>query len=362
MAAPVALSGIAFQSSEDRSTAWRGYPDAVLTVPRFLFITNEASSWLAVSVAVEPNDDCDATVQSALDELSAMLTSMSRPATEQAKPAVTLAGEDDSAQWMQTVAVVEEDIRTGALEKLVLAREVSTHAENSFVWGSALRRLKDRYGASTTFAFARGDSCFMGSSPERLIRLDARTVKANCVAGSAPRGSSEEDDQSLGEALLHDDKELREHALVVDAYRDALQPSCVDLDIPDQPSLMAMPNVQHLQTPVDGTLRDDLHILDLVSRLHPTPAVGGVPHDTATPLIQKYEAFDRGWYAGPVGWFDSRGDGEFVVAIRSGLLREQNALLYAGCGIVEGSDPEREYEESLLKLEPMLWAMNGSDD
>ncbi len=360
LAAPIALSGMAFQPVDKRSAAWQSYPDALFTVPRFLFISYQGASWLAASIIVGPSEDGQLVVRSTLDELSALLLRADRPMSDQ-PPALTVAEEDDSTLWMQTVAVVEEEIRSGTVEKLVLAREVRAHAEEPLAWGAALRRLRDRYGAGTTFAFARDHSCFIGSSPERLIRLQGRTVQANCVAGSAPRDTNEEEDRSLGHALLHDNKELHEHALVVDAYRSALQPYCVALDIPDKPGLLTMPNVQHLDTPVEGTLHDNQHVLDLVARLHPTPAVGGVPQEAACSLIQAYEPFDRGWYAGPVGWFDSRGDGEFVVAIRSALLQGQDALLYAGCGIVKGSDPEREYSESQLKLEPMLWAMNGMD-
>ena len=258
------------------------------------------------------------------------------------------------------MAAVERDIDSGVVEKLVLAREVRAHADGPLAWGTVLRRLKDRYDACTTFAFARDDSCFLGSTPERLVRLTGRAVRADSVAGTAPRGETEDEDRALGHALLNDKKERKEHALVVTAVRDALEPCCAELNIQERPGLLTMPNVQHLYTPVEGMLRDDLHVLDLVARLHPTPAVGGVPQQAASSLIQAYEPFDRGWYAGPVGWFDGRGDGEFVVAIRSALLRERDALLYAGCGIVEGSDPEREYAESRLKLEPMLWALNGS--
>jgi len=272
-----------------------------------------------------------------------------------------VAEEDDSKQWTRLVAEVVQEVRSGDVEKLVLAREVRAHAEAPLVWGDVLRRLTDRYSACTTFAFARGDTCFLGSTPERLIRHDWKTVRANYLAGSAARGVTEDEDRRLSRTLLNDRKEQHEHALVVDALRDALQPLCASLDVPDEPRLLSMPNVQHLHTPVEGVLRNDVHILNLVDRLHPTPAVGGVPKAAACALIQTHEPFDRGWYAGPVGWFDGRGDGEFVVAIRSALLQGPDALLYAGCGIVDGSDPDREYAESRLKLEPMLWALNGAE-
>ncbi|MCH7698049.1 MAG: isochorismate synthase [Chloroflexi bacterium] len=361
LAAPIALSGMAFQPADDRIGAWQSYPDALFTVPQFLFITWRESSWLATSIVLGPSEDGHTAVRSTLDDLSALLMRADRPMPDQPPPAMTVAEEEDSTQWMQAVTAIERKIRSGAVEKLVLAREVRAHADVPLAWGNVLRRLRDRYSACTTFAFARDDSCFLGTTPERLVRLNGRALRANCLAGSARRGDTDDEDRTLGNALLHDEKEQHEHALVVSALRDALQPCCADLNIPDQPSLLAMPNVQHLHTPVEGTLRDDAHVLDLVARLHPTPAVGGVPQHAACSLIQAYEPFDRGWYAGPVGWFDSQGDGEFVVAIRSALLQGRGALLYAGCGIVDGSDPEREYSESRLKLEPMLWAMNGRD-
>jgi isochorismate synthase len=360
LVAPVALSGLAFQANSARSAVWQRYPDAVFTVPQFLFVTSNGTSWLVASVFVGPNDDSAAAVRSTLDDLSALLTPTSH-VPDRAPRAVTVADEDDRAWWKESIETIEQEIRAGVLEKLVLAREVRARADGPLAWGAVLRRLKNRYAACTTFAFARDDSCFLGSTPERLVRLDGRAVQANCVAGSAPRGATEDEDRALGKALLHDKKEQHEHALVVNALREALTPYCADLNIPEEPNLLKMPNVQHLHTPVDGVLRDDLHVLDLVASLHPSPAVGGVPQVFTSVRIETYEPFDRGWYAGPVGWFDSSGDGEFVVAIRSALLREQDAQLYAGCGIVEGSDPEREYAESQLKLEPILWAMSGSD-
>jgi salicylate biosynthesis isochorismate synthase len=161
-------------------------------------------------------------------------------------------------------------------------------------------------------------------------------------------------------ALFADPKERHEHALVVQALREALAPDCVALTVPPEPTLVRMPNVQHLHTPVDGVLRRDAHILDFVERLHPTPAVGGVPQVATLERIRACEAFDRGWYAGPVGWVDARGGGDFAIAIRSALMtnlagRAGGVRLYAGCGIVAGSDPETEYQELRLKLRPLAW-------
>ena len=185
-------------------------------------------------------------------------------------------------------------------------------------------------------------------------------MRADALAGSTARGSTPDEDHALGTALLADPKELQEHAFVVRALREALAPDCLALTLPAEPTLVRMPNVQHLHTPVDGVLRRDACILDLVERLHPTPAVGGVPQGTILERIRACEEFDRGWYAGPVGWVDARGGGDFAIAIRSALMTSLAAgpsgvRLYAGCGIVAASDPEAEYRELRLKLRPLAW-------
>ena len=365
VAAPVCLGGFAFEAAagvDGREDDWQDYPDALLTVPRFLFVSQGGSSWLIASTLAGPGDDAEAETEVALAEVAALLARADGASVPEASSDdIAVADAADAIQWKETVAAVVREIESGAVRKLVLARRVSVRAGEPLAWGPVLRRLRTRYAGCTTFAFARGASCFLGATPERLVRLDGRTVRVDCLAGSAPRGATEGDDRSLGEALLRDEKERHEHALVVDALRETLAPLTSALNVPEEPRLLQMPNVHHLHTPVEGTLSDERHVLDLVARLHPTPASGGVPQDAARSLIQSYEPFDRGWYAGPVGWIDGRGGGEFVVAIRSALLREREALLYAGCGIVAASDPEREYEESRLKLEPMLWAMSGKD-
>ena len=361
--APVCLGGFAFDTDGRSNDAWRGYPDALITVPRYLVVSQGGSSWLITSALAKPDGDTDADAEAdaTLADLGSLLARADGAASADVESNGAVAVVEDVAQarWQETVADILGEIRSGAIRKLVLARQVRAQASEPTAWGAALRRLRARYGGCTVFAFTRDASCFLGATPERLVRLDGRDARIDCLAGSAPRGAGESADRTLGEALLIDEKERLEHALVVDSLRETLQPLCSALDVPERPRLLRMPNVQHLHTPVAGTLSDDRHVLDLVARLHPTPASGGVPQQAARSLIRSYESFDRGWYAGPVGWIDGRGGGEFVVAIRSALLREQETLLYAGCGIVAGSNPEREYQESCLKLEPMLWAMNG---
>lgn len=358
--APVCVGGFAFDPARRREPHWEDYPDALLVVPRFLFTSRGGSSWITVSAVSTPGCDARAAADAAAGDLRDLLAAgVAMAEGEQPEGGVAPAEEAEAGRWKDAVAAVVQDVRRGAIEKLVLARRLRARALGPVDPGPIIRRLRAGYGGCTVFAFARGESCFLGATPERLVRLDGGIVRADCLAGSIARGATEGEDQALGGALLADEKERHEHALVVRALRDALGPVCSLLSVSDTPGLLRMPNVQHLHTSVEGVVNGERDILELAGRLHPTPAAGGLPREAALPRIRSYETFDRGWYAGPVGWVDGRGGGEFVVAIRSALLRGSEALLYAGCGIVAGSDPEREYEESCLKLRPMLWALNG---
>ncbi len=353
LAAPVALGGFSFAGGG--SATWAGFPEAALTVPRLLFVTTNAGAWL---IATSRRNE----VESLVEELAAVRARVVDTTAEvEATSELRMSDGTPPDDWKQTVGTIVERINDSDLRKLVLAREVVALSGEDLQPLPALRRLRSRYERCTTFAFAHGSSCFMGATPERLVRLDGRTARVDSLAGTAPRGATKEEDAAIGAALLHDAKEREEHQLVVDALRETLAPIASALDIPDEPRLLTMPNVQHLETPIEATLADGQNVIDLAALLHPTPAAGGVPQRAACDLIDTYEPFDRGWYAGPVGWTDARGDGEFVVAIRSALLRGREARLYAGCGIVAGSDPDREFEESRMKLEPMRWALSGTN-
>ena len=249
--------------------------------------------------------------------------------------------------------------RTGVLEKVVLARAVRARARVPFDPAAVLERLRDAYPNAYVFAVARGPRCFLGATPERLVRLRDGAVDAACLAGSAPRGETPEEDARLGSALLASAKDRAEHAVVVRSVRAALEGVCSEVHSPDEPRLLRLRNVQHLYTPVDGQVSWPTCVLDLVQRLHPTPAVGGYPREGALLFIREREGLDRGWYAGPVGWLDRRGDGVFAVALRSALVHGTEATLFAGCGIMAQSRASDEYAETCLKLRPMLNALGA---
>jgi isochorismate synthase len=218
--------------------------------------------------------------------------------------------------------------------------------------------LREEHPGATLFAFDGVETSFIGATPERLVRLNEGKVDVTCLAGSAAVGTTPEATAELGRQLLSSAKDLREHEIVVESTIAALRTACCDVTrASGTPRLRKARSVQHLETPLSATAHPEADVLQLAGLLHPTPAVGGFPAAPALDLIRELETFDRGWYAGPVGWVDLDGSGEFSVAIRSALLQGKTATAYAGCGIVANSDPAAEFVETQLKLKPMLAAL-----
>ncbi|WP_269539968.1 isochorismate synthase [Cerasicoccus fimbriatus] len=248
-----------------------------------------------------------------------------------------------------------QNIDIEVYRKIVLARAVELKADQPFRPLETLAQLRDRFPSCYAFSFANGEGqSFIGATPERLLRVESGRLFTEALAGSAPRGENVREDARYGSALLSSEKDLREHQYVVEAIIKRLGEVDLVVKPPRGPRLLKLPNVQHLWSPISTELTQDQDILAVASKLHPTPAVGGQPREAARADIARIENFDRGLYAGCIGWFDYHGDGEFVVAIRSALIDGQRARLYAGCGIVAGSDPTRETEETDLKLKPLL--------
>ncbi len=191
------------------------------------------------------------------------------------------------------------------------------------------------------------------------MKKNGNDVFTTCLAGSIKRGKTTKEDLDLGEDILSDQKNLIEHQYVVDMIKEAMSEVCTEVILPDQPQLMKMRDIQHLYTPVTGKTDDQTSLLDIIERLHPTPALGGLPKKPAVEKIREVELLDRGFYGGPIGWMDYRGNGEFAVAIRSGLIQGNEASLFAGCGVVAHSDSESEYQETNIKFRPMLTALGG---
>lgn len=363
---PTCFGGFAFDPAATRTSLWDGFPDGLLVLPELLIASSNGESTLTANLLIAPGDD-DAALQCHADALDLrtlrLCAAIERQQREHgpsvAESRATLDDLRPASEWMSLVDEVSHEIWDGLYQKVVLARGVEVSAEMPFDVQHVLHHLRKTYPAASIFAFQRGQRCFLGATPERLARVVDGTVHTMALAGSAPRGVSNADDHALAEALLHSAKNQREHAIVAETICQAIAPLVSSLEVPQTPHLLRLANVQHLQTPITGALTPDKTILDVVAALHPTPAVGGFPRDAAMAVIREREQLDRGWYAAPIGWVGPNGDGEFAVALRSALVDDKRATLFAGCGIVADSEPEREYEESCLKLRVMLDALRG---
>jgi len=258
-------------------------------------------------------------------------------------------------EWERAVATAVARIRAGGLGKVVLARNLRATAAQPIDARVLLRRLASRYPACFTFACAG----LIGATPELLIRRDGDRVSSLVLAGTAPRGGSPDEDAALGAAMLASAKDVEEHEYAVESVREALAPLCASLEVEPRPSLLRLANVQHLATKVTGRLASDRSALSVAAALHPTAAVCGTPTDAAMDLIRELERTDRGRYAGPVGWLDAAGNGDWGIALRCAQLDGASARLFAGCGIVAGSDPAAELAEAQPKFRPMQYALEG---
>lgn len=260
------------------------------------------------------------------------------------------------SDWKAVVAAAVDAIKRGEVRKVVLARRVDITGNRPFVITDVLARLEALYPSCMIFSVEG----FLGASPELLIRRAGDRIESHPLAGTVARSGDTRSDESLIAGLMASEKARHEHQVVVDELRAALGPLCSELVIPDQPTVMGLRNVSHLGTRITGTLAPvsaPPSALELVARVHPTPAVGGNPTDVALRYAADVEGFDRGRYAGPVGWMDRNGDGAFALGIRCAEVSGARARIFAGNGVVAGSDPDEELAETQLKLQALLAAL-----
>nr|BAF98626.1 putative isochorismate synthase [Streptomyces argenteolus] len=258
-----------------------------------------------------------------------------------------------TGDWRHAVETVLAEIRSGHVTKVVLSRGLTGSAAGVLDPRGLLRELGRRFPECYTFSCAG----LVGATPELLIRRYDDRIDALVLAGSVRRGRNDDDDAALSGALRASAKDAQEHRLAVDSVVTKVVPLCTEVSAPPEPALLTLANIQHLATPISGRLAREVSALEIVRSLHPTAAVGGVPADTALRLIHGLEGTSRGRYSGPVGWFDGRGNGEWGIALRCAQIRGRRIRVRAGAGIVEGSDPAAEWEETEIKLRAVLDAL-----
>jgi menaquinone-specific isochorismate synthase len=320
-------------------------------LPTFTAVQRGRDGWLLVAAREGSTPAERGELAATAEHLVAEL----RTATlrELAAPRLLRRRDSEPDRWQQGVAAICTAIAAGELKKVVTARSSDLELDREIALDQVLDRLAHECPECTRFLVRRRGVAFVGATPERLVSRRGRRVTSEALAGSMPiaTGAGE---GSPHERLLACAKNRGEHQLVVDSIREALAPLCVSLDVAEAPSVVALRHVLHLSSPFSGMLADDTHVLELVDALHPTPAVGGAPKVAALRWIAENEPLDRGWYAGPVGWFDGSGDGDLAVAIRSALVHGASARVFAGAGVVAGSEPSSELRETVLKQRAMV--------
>ncbi len=349
---PRLVGGMSFDAEGPIDDAWIALGKIRFMLPRWRLVRRSGQTTLSLTVhRDELEGDGVAKFEREHREVERALAM--GPDVEPAPQVLTVEHLPEEV-WNQLVLKARAEIARARFSKLVAARR--TVVTGSAPWNPArvLAALCHQQAATTVFAVRSCGTTFLGASPETLVRREGLHVHTEALAGTTRHASDG------GARLLASLKDRQEQSIVVREIVARIGSVCSRVRVPPQPRAQHLRDVTHLHTPIDGELDTPVHVLDLVKLLHPTPAVAGAPSRKAMRWIAAQEPVSRGWYAGPVGWFDERGDGRFVVGIRSALLRGNEALLYAGAGIVEASDPRAEYEETGWKLRAVMSAMGAA--
>lgn len=315
--------------------------NSVLIIPRVILGTRDGRSWIT---KITPEGEPEATS----DFYSKVISYRDNAKLSFVEGSMTSAG------FLKQAEKAISKIRSGKLKKVVLAREIMAQLPEGFDLRTGLRLLAKRYPSCWVYSVAGN----FGASPELLVRVSHGQVSARVLAGTTSRGDSPESDVQRSNALVASEKNLAEHRFAVESMVEALSPFCITVDTDEKPFSLALPDLWHLASDVYGKLKNNISVLDLAAFLHPTAAVAGTARSEAQALISELEPFDRGGYAGPVGWIGADGDGEWAIALRGGHIEENVLTAFAGCGLVADSEPQAELEETDLKFAPVRGALS----
>lgn len=356
---PILFGGFTFDPNAEAKDEWKEIPQSYFAVATFQLVIRHDKAYVSIHLITDEENSV-----SKFDELRKERDRLIHAAQVKEvklyeKPILSGYEEKGKEQYLQSIEKVTSLIKEKQAQKVVIARSLLAHFKEAPTSPQVLSHVFHEQPESYLFGLERNDLLFFGASPERLVKVEKGKAYSSCVAGSIKRGKTAEEDEMLGKSLLNDDKNLKEHQYVVDMIKEVFEQNCTTYTMPKRPQLLKIRDIQHLYTPVEGTLSPSASILQLVKHLHPTPALGGAPREDALQIIRQYETMNRGFYAAPIGWVDADLNGEFAVAIRSAALFNHKAYLYAGGGIVEDSIPQSEYEETLVKFRPMLRALGG---
>ncbi|WP_445664840.1 isochorismate synthase [Fodinibius sp. AD559] len=358
------LGGFTF-FDQNNDKLWEDFPPALFTLPKWMVIKD--GKFTLATFAVDLNtfstaNELNNHITAQLEHLNATLeqkNSAQNPHHNGENSTTPLPKQkSDYQKWSDSVNEAKDLISKNAFEKIVLARSIKVPRSTEISPTQVVNNLRKQYTNCYNFLIHKpSGNTFLGSTPERLISARNKLLLTEALAGSIARGNTATEDAFLEKQLSGNGKDQDEHNFVVQDIEERLEPFVKELNRNNTPEIKKLSNVQHLYTPIRAQLNEESNILEVLGQLHPTPAVGGYPWQKAAPYIKDLEHFNRGRYAGPIGWINSKGNMEFAVAIRSALCTKNHAHLFAGCGIVKDSDPATEWEETNLKLKPMLSAL-----
>ncbi|MET0559378.1 MAG: isochorismate synthase [Solirubrobacterales bacterium] len=362
-AGPVWLGGFAFAPDGSGSPTWSSLPPASMVLPELSLCRSGGATFLTLNAVLgaSPSQGAPGGHEGGLAAVAALetrLAGLREASLPMLDPHPTAPASIRSArpprEFETAVETATARIEAGEMSKVVLAREVIVEAASAHDTAALYGAMREQFPSCFCFCCGTSEAAFVGASPELLVRRSGASVSTVALAGSTRRSSDPAVDDHLGEQLLRSDKNRREQRIVAERIVRALRPHAVWVEAAAEPEIVRVANIQHLATPVIAQLAEPHSAIELAGMLHPTPAVGGEPWRPAESVIAELEGMDRGWYAAPVGWMDATEDGEFCVALRSGLIRDRQAHLFAGVGVVAGSDPAAELAETEVKLQALL--------
>jgi salicylate biosynthesis isochorismate synthase/menaquinone-specific isochorismate synthase len=354
-AGPLLVGGFGFWDEAAASGKWSSFPPALLTLPELSLARIDGAGYLTVNAYVRSPADAESARARARARVAALAHAQPLPLLDPPLIGECRVESVLAPEWYeQAVAEACRRMRDGALRKVVLAREVVVEAPRAHSAAAIFRGLRESYRSCYCFSVGTPEAAFTGASPELLARRRGAGVWTVALAASTRRSSDPSIDRLLGQQLASDPKTREEHEIVAERIVAKLRKRAVWVQRTPEPEVVKVANIQHLATPIHAQLREPLSPIELAGMLHPTPALGGEPWELAAPALREIEPMERGWYGSPIGWLDASQDGEFCVGIRSALLRDRQAHLFAGNGIVAASDPRAELAETEIKLQVLL--------
>ncbi len=352
---PLFLGAMKF-TPEHNEEIWQDYNDSTWFVPEVMLLKENSNQYLFFNFTYSQGTSKNSILKKFQNKVEKIFSGESRNVSSDQPKVIGIEGNTpkDKKKWKNLVSEGIQKIRENQIEKIVLSRKVQLKLSEEPNMDYILSRLKSSYPECYLFIYHHGKSSFFGATPEKLAEFSEGNVEIDALAGSAPRGLTDDEDKKIEDELLKDSKNLSEHNFVVTHIKSSIINLTNDLILDENHKIKKLANIQHILTKITAKINAPNTMLNLLKELYPTPAICGNPKDTSLHLIKKMEGYRRGLYSGIIGWFNFNDEGDFAVAIRSALSTNNKVIAFAGCGIVEDSDPESEFKETELKLKTIM--------